>query len=66
MLLSRVAESVYWAGRYLERAEATAAVSPRPHRTVLGLAESRRRQLGTAVGGHRERANLSRPPYQGE
>ncbi len=24
MLLSRVAESVYWAGRYLERAEATA------------------------------------------
>ena len=24
MLLSRVAESVYWAARYLERAEATA------------------------------------------
>ncbi|MFI5044496.1 MAG: alpha-E domain-containing protein, partial [Acidimicrobiales bacterium] len=24
MLLSRVAEHVYWAGRYLERAEATA------------------------------------------
>ena len=24
MLLSRVAESVYWAGRYIERAEATA------------------------------------------
>ena len=24
MLLSRVAESVYWSGRYLERAEATA------------------------------------------
>jgi uncharacterized alpha-E superfamily protein len=26
MLLSRVAESVYWAGRYLERAEATARI----------------------------------------
>ena len=24
MLLSRVAESVYWAGRYIERAESTA------------------------------------------
>jgi uncharacterized alpha-E superfamily protein len=40
MLLSRVAESVYWAGRYLERAEATARLVKVHSELILDLPNS--------------------------
>ena len=46
-------------GRALPRAgRGDRPASPRPHRAVPGPAESRRRRLGTAVGGHRERRSF--------
>ena len=60
MLLARMAEAVYWAGRYLERAEDTARIvqvhGETPHRPPRG----RGRGLGAAGRDRRDHGRLSR------
>ena len=46
MLLSRVAESLYWAGRYLERAEATARLRQGAHRAATSTCPCRPASAG--------------------
>ena len=45
MLLARMAEAVYWAGRYLERAEDTARIVQVHGETHIDLAERRQAEL---------------------
>ena len=62
MLLSRVAQSVYWAGRYLERAEATARLVLVHTELFLDLPKAAGVGWSPAAGGDRKRRGVPRPP----
>ena len=66
MLLSRVAESVYWAGRYLERAEATARLVHVHTELFLDLPKAAGIDLGAAAGVDGQRRGVPRPPPRRE
>ena len=61
-MLSRVADSLYWMSRYLERAENTAAPARRHHGPD---ARPRRRQCRSALGAHDGRAGQARRTWSG-
>ena len=51
-MLSRIAESLFWIGRYVERAEDTARITDVTYHSTLGMGtsveqEARRRELTT-------------------
>ena len=66
MLLSRVAESVYWAGRYLERAEATARLVQVHTELFLDLPKAAGIGWTPLLARHRERRGVPRPPPRGQ
>ena len=59
MLLSRVAENLYWAGRYLERAEDTARIVREHTNLIVDLPDVGARHLGAAARHHRRRGEAS-------
>ena len=60
MLLSRVAESLYWAARYLERAEDTARIVREHSEVIVDLPDVRVDLVGAAARDHRQPGGLRR------
>ena len=67
MLLSRVAERLYWAARYLERAEGTARIVREHSNVIVDLPLTVPPNWGTLLGitGGRE-GSRQRPDVAGE